>query len=462
MTAGNDSDQTVISSRLLSPRSGEIRTSSVSSQQLVFDPGETFHPSKERSALSDASRRDRDDDDLLSDSAGIVFEVNACIARAVPVFRYLHELINGHVKDLNSAHEHFLFLLRTYESDLIKYGITELRARILLYALCATVDDIVLQFKNSLGTIWTTKSMISLFFNETWGGERFFVFLSQMMKAGPSHIRELEVYYLCLELGFEGRYRLDPNDREIRRVKEEVYQFLRSYWGVLPNDLSPSWRGEKAPARRARRDLRHWFALIGAVLVILTIYIILSNYLSQKRREAEFAVNALKEFSPPTVPQTEAPPPPPTPAPTPPAPPIDHSSAVFELQKSGLLTVTEKNGQLFIDSTQEVFASGSAVLRDPYVAIFEKLSRILANIPGQIEVAGNTDSTPIRSRLYADNMALSEARARAVADLLAKFVLDGKTRIISKGQGSTQPVGDNATPEGRLRNRRVEITVVKP
>jgi len=462
MTVGNDADQTVISSSLLSPQSDERRNPKDADKRVMPEPGEAFERSRDYSIASRVAQRDGSDEELLTASAEIFFEVNAYVARAVPVFKYLHELMNGDVRDLNTAHAHFLVLLRSYEANLVKDGSTEIRARILLYALCATVDDIVLQFKNSLGTTWTNKSMISLFFNETWGGERFFVFLSQMMKAGPSHIKELEVYYLCLELGFEGRYRLDPNDREIRRVKDEVYQFLRTYWGALPGDLSPSWRGERAPAHRAKRDLRHWLALIFAVTAIIAIYIILSNYLTQKRRDAEFAVNTLKEFSPPPVAQEDAPPSKPNPAPAPPPPQRDPAAMIFDFQKSGLLTVGEKNGQIVIDTTQEVFASASAVLREAYVDIFTKLASVLKEMHGQITVLGNTDSVPIRSRLYADNMALSEARAQAVADLLGKFVSDGKNRIVVKGQGSTQPVADNATPEGRLRNRRVEITVAKP
>lgn len=462
MIVGNDADQTVISSSLLSPQSDETRNRKFANKKVLPESGAVSAPSTDYLINSRVARRDGSDDELLTKSAEIFFEVNPYVARAVPVFKYLHELMNGGTRDLNAAHARFLVLLRSYEANLIKDGSTEIRARILLYALCATVDDIVLQFKNSLGTIWTNKSMISLFFNETWGGERFFVFLSQMMKAGASHTKELEVYYLCLELGFEGRYRLDPNDREIRRVKDEVYQFLRTYWGGLPSDLSPSWRGERAPARRAKRDLRHWVALIFVVLAIATIFIILSNYLTQKRREAEFALNALKEFSPPPVTQQEARPVQQNPVPATPPPQREPDPKISDLSKSGLLTVDEKNGQIVINTTQEVFASASAVLRDAYIDVFEKLASKLNEIPGQITVLGNTDSVPIRSRLYADNMALSEARAQAVADLLGKFFSDGKNRIIVKGQGATQPVADNATPEGRLRNRRVEITVVKP
>jgi chemotaxis protein MotB len=74
-------------------------------------------------------------------------------------------------------------------------------------------------------------------------------------------------------------------------------------------------------------------------------------------------------------------------------------------------------------------------------------------------VEGHTDSVPIRNAQFPSNWELSAVRASSVVRL---FVDNGvkETRLVAIGRGSTLPVDSNKTPEGRLRNRRVEITVL--
>lgn len=81
----------------------------------------------------------------------------------------------------------------------------------------------------------------------------------------------------------------------------------------------------------------------------------------------------------------------------------------------------------------------------------------------KVEVIGHTDSTPIARRnkhIYADNQALSEARAASVAEYLAQQLGVDKSQILSSGKGSSQPVASNDSALGRARNRRVEVKVL--
>jgi len=78
-------------------------------------------------------------------------------------------------------------------------------------------------------------------------------------------------------------------------------------------------------------------------------------------------------------------------------------------------------------------------------------------VPGSVLVTGHTDSQPIRSLRYPSNWHLSQERADSVKALLASTV--AITRIRAEGRADSQPVDDNATPAGRARNRRVEITL---
>ena len=97
-----------------------------------------------------------------------------------------------------------------------------------------------------------------------------------------------------------------------------------------------------------------------------------------------------------------------------------------------------------------LFASSSATLTTGGRVELARLVPCLAE--GRFEVAGHTDS----SANDAINVPLAEARAQAVVDYLVAEGVDAD-RLTARGYGSSRPLVDNATPEGRAQNRRVEI-----
>ena len=107
-----------------------------------------------------------------------------------------------------------------------------------------------------------------------------------------------------------------------------------------------------------------------------------------------------------------------------------------------------------------LFDSASAELRDEAYPLVNKLGKILVTYDNNIiEVEGHTDNVPIHSSKYKDNNVLSMYRALAVANYLRDTTTLDPAYIKSSGRGEYVPIADNATPEGRARNRRVEIKI---
>lgn len=126
----------------------------------------------------------------------------------------------------------------------------------------------------------------------------------------------------------------------------------------------------------------------------------------------------------------------------------------IEVDFSGQYVRITLNGSL-------LFESGSAELVPDALPLVEKVSKLLniytANV---IDVEGYTDNVPIRSAKYEDNDVLSMYRALYVANRIREYATDvNPANIVSTGRGSYNPVADNSTPEGRARNRRVEIKI---
>ena len=107
-----------------------------------------------------------------------------------------------------------------------------------------------------------------------------------------------------------------------------------------------------------------------------------------------------------------------------------------------------------------LFDSGSATVLDQFKPVASRVAATLDKEEGYIKVIGHTDNTPISSGnvRFQSNYALSVERAKNVAVLLRQNL--GKAdRIQTDGKGETAPIADNKTPEGRAKNRRVEIQI---
>ena len=111
-----------------------------------------------------------------------------------------------------------------------------------------------------------------------------------------------------------------------------------------------------------------------------------------------------------------------------------------------------------------LFDSGSAQLKDDAKLIIDKVGLILERYgnAGTIEIEGHTDNVPMKSAQYPSNEELSSARALSVFYYLMDSTTLNPLNLKHAGIGERVPIADNSTPEGRSRNRRVEILIYNP
>lgn len=110
-----------------------------------------------------------------------------------------------------------------------------------------------------------------------------------------------------------------------------------------------------------------------------------------------------------------------------------------------------------------LFDSGSAELKEEAQELIDKVGLILERYgDGSIEIEGHTDNVPINSAQYPSNEELSSARALSVFYYLLDHTALSPVGMKHAGMGERVPIADNSTPEGRSRNRRVEILIYNP
>ena len=129
------------------------------------------------------------------------------------------------------------------------------------------------------------------------------------------------------------------------------------------------------------------------------------------------------------------------------------------------VTISKLQGKLTVNILDRVmFDSGEADLKPDGQAVMLKIAAFLAQHPElKIHVIGHTDNVPIRgnARLrFPTNWELSTARAVAAVRFLTERAGVDPRRLGAVGYGEYRPVADNATPEGRARNRRIAITIL--
>ena len=129
------------------------------------------------------------------------------------------------------------------------------------------------------------------------------------------------------------------------------------------------------------------------------------------------------------------------------------------------VTISELQGKLTVNIVDRVlFDSAEATLKPEGEAILQKVAKVLAQHTNRlVHVAGHTDNVPIRitaKSRYASNWELSTARATSAVRFLAETAGMDPTRLGAIGYGEFHPVASNETPEGRARNRRIEIVVL--
>lgn len=107
-----------------------------------------------------------------------------------------------------------------------------------------------------------------------------------------------------------------------------------------------------------------------------------------------------------------------------------------------------------------LFEEGSAKLSPGAGRVLRPLARLFAGAENPVLVAGHTDDRPIGRARWVDNWELSAARAFSVCEYLGRRGLDPK-RCLARGYGEHRPTAPNDTPEGRAKNRRIEISLIR-
>ena len=411
--------------------------------------------------MAAASRSSADAAEIASSSSNPLVSLAAPLLGLVSRLRHLA----GGV-DMNAVRERVYGELKTYADAGRNAGIAAEPLRAAHYALAATVDDLVMNTPWGAHGGWSRQTMVSAFHGDVQGGERFFAWLDRLLGAPAQSRQALELYELCLALGMEGKFRLSPRGpAELSAVRNNLRQTLRGLGGAPERELSGEWKGVDAPRRRVDAGVPVWVAASAALLVAGLAYGFYTFALASRAEAVEARMGGLAPPAPirlPVIARLAPPPPPPPPRPVPDSVKIRVERILQPDIAARRVTVAEfGRGVRVTINFAEMFPPGSADITPVMRDLLGRIGASMRNEQGLVNVLGHTDNQPIRTVRFPSNQALSEERARNAASAMAPALGD-PARLRARGLADSQPVADNATPDGRARNRRIEITLTPP
>jgi type VI secretion system protein ImpK len=344
-------------------------------------------------------------------------------------------------------------MMRTFETQGRASGIDDEKLGASRYCLCTFLDESIASTPWGAG-MWASRSLLVTFHNEASGGERFFLILQRLAQNPAANVDVLELIYVILGLGFEGRYRLiDGGRTQLDTIRERLETMIRTQRGAAERDLSVHWLPVKAERKPLLQLVPLWVAAAVACVLLVGVHLVLSLRLNDESDRVFAALHGVRVAPPPLAAAKAAPPPAL-------APKLSQFLAPEIAQ--GLVRVDEKPDRTIVEINGDgLFASGSAELTSSYLPLIRRIGDALKDVPGNVVVAGHTDNQRLLSARFPSNWHLSQARADVVKDMLAARA-GSSGRFTAEGRGDTEPIAPNDTPANRAKNRRVDITILAP
>ena len=166
--------------------------------------------------------------------------VNPLVNSAAYLIMEMIRLREGHMEDMEALRDRLEAEVRSFTAQTRANGITEGQSTAARYLLCTALDESVTTSRiPGAQAEWSQRSLLSSFHNETWGGERFFQVLERTMQQPAANLYLLELIYLLISLGFEGKYRLEERGPvTLEGMRDSLFRQIRLLRGEASPDLS--------------------------------------------------------------------------------------------------------------------------------------------------------------------------------------------------------------------------------
>jgi type VI secretion system protein ImpK len=209
---------------------------------------------------------------------------NDLVTFAGPLFDLILRLKAGIVAPSNDLRPQVAGMLEDFEKRAERYRFNSKIIQVSKFALAAFVDETVLINNFPMRNEWERNPLQLEYFGEQLAGNKFFEKLSAMLSQIDVTQDAVEIYYVCMLLGYKGRYAVYEQDK-LLAIMQETANALVKVGKIKPVELSPNWLANDQPVPPKKRGMPVWakvgaMACLGlAVVVYLIMFLMSSKFL---------------------------------------------------------------------------------------------------------------------------------------------------------------------------------------
>jgi type VI secretion system protein ImpK len=436
--ADDDSDRTVFISRPASNRQRNRANSPPPAQPAFNQPQAAPPPIQQSQSVPEVS--------LHSD-------LNVIVSAATPLLTLgINVRSMSHHPDPKALYQQIAESLKTIDLQLKNQGLPKESIITARYIVCAYLDEMVMSTPWGGQSLWATRNLLMTFHKNNQGGAQFFEIIKLLTQSPAMNLDLIELCYLILDLGFQGRYRIsDTGSIEIASIQDNLYQIITTYRPAPIKQLSNHWRGavndpQKSLSGNSRLLITAGISLLVSVLVFTVLLILLSQESDPVAIKAASVSGNLQ----PIVRNNR---------------PIQRTTHLSYIRNQLQHDIIQNNvsvddisgGIRIIVFGSNLFKPSSAKLTQQKEITIANIISGLKNTPGFIQITGHTDDIPIRTLQFPSNWELSSKRADEIVRLFQTHMPDRE--IVSEGVADSAPIVPNNSKENRAINRRIEINL---
>ncbi|MCF6244395.1 MAG: type IVB secretion system protein IcmH/DotU [Sulfurovum sp.] len=188
-------------------------------------------------------------------------------------------LIERGDSSLNSTRlrEKIIDIMDNHMKSLAELGYENTHIMIIRYILATFIDELLgaVQWKGADG--WLNQySILGYYYKETYGGEKFFQLLNQFVQEPSQYMQHMKLIYVCLSLGYKGKYALLQNDNgQVEKVRQELYAHIKNY--NIEEEKFYKDHPVSTKKHKLTFDVSYKLFLLGSLLMLGIIYSIFTN-----------------------------------------------------------------------------------------------------------------------------------------------------------------------------------------
>lgn len=209
--------------------------------------------------------------------------LNKLIEAAMPVLGLSVRVRNmQQYESVMELHSRVSNEIQNFQKEIENIGYDEATVLAARYCLCSAIDEAVLSQQWGAESLWPEHPMLSIYHNETWGGEKFFAILDRVLGEAHRFSDLLEFLYICISLGFEGKYHVMHNGQtKLNQLRETIYEVIEKQFGEPAIKLLDPDKNIYDQKQKMSLRVPIWGIVLAGFLVLAGTHIYFDQTLSR-------------------------------------------------------------------------------------------------------------------------------------------------------------------------------------